>query len=380
MTGTSFRIAQGLGEVDAHDWDALLTAANPSGNPFLRYDFLHAMETSQSVGRETGWLPLPIMAEDEAGALAGAAPLYLKGHSMGEYVFDHAWANAYERAGGQYYPKLQCAVPFTPANGPRLLASDAATKAGLIAAMEETCTRFGASSVHATFVQDEDADAFRDAGWLERHDLQFHFDANAFRNFDEFLSALKSSKRKAIRKERRKAQQDVEILHLSGSDLKPEHWDAFFAFYLDTGSRKWGRPYFTREFFEEVHARMRDAVLLIMARKDGKWIAGALNFIGGDTLYGRHWGCVEWQDSLHFELCYYQAMEAAFERGLKTVEAGAQGAHKLARGYLPVITCSFHFFNDDGMMRAVGDYLIAEREAVQQEQIALMDHSPFAQG
>lgn len=378
MSEVSIRMAQGIGDIPAGEWSALLDQSDPSGNPFLQHAFLQALETSHSVGQDTGWLPLPVMAEDEAGKLLGAAPLYLKGHSMGEYVFDHAWANAYEQAGGQYYPKLQCAVPFTPANGPRLLAKDAAIKAGLISAMEEACMRFGASSVHATFVQKDDAKAFRKAGWLERHDMQFHFDAAPFANFDEFLASLKSSKRKAIRKERRKAQENIEIMHLSGADLKPEHWDAFFAFYQDTGARKWGRPYLTRDFFERMHADMADAVLLIMARKNGDWIAGALNFIGADTLYGRHWGCVEWQDSLHFELCYYQAMEAAFTRGLLTVEAGAQGAHKLARGYLPVITRSFHWFNDPGMMRAVGGFLQDERKAVAMEHEQLLAHTPYA--
>jgi hypothetical protein len=316
--------------------------------------------------------------------MVAAAPSYLKSHSQGEYVFDHAWADAYQRAGGRYYPKLQVAAPFTPATGRRLLvAADAphGAREALIEGLRELRRQTKASSIHVTFPTAEDAARLERAGFLVRHGEQFHFLCEEFSCFDDFLAALASRKRKAIRRERRDALgDDVTIEWVTGSSIRPEHWDAFFAFYMDTGSRKWGRPYLTRAFFSLVGAAMADRILLVMARRGGRYIAGAINFIGDDALYGRNWGAIEDRPFLHFEVCYYQAIEFALARGLKRVEAGAQGEHKLARGYRPVVTYSAHEFADAGLARAVADYLRRERAAVARTIAHYQDHAPFRKG
>jgi predicted N-acyltransferase len=310
------------------------------------------------------------------GTLAGAIPAYLKSHSQGEYVFDHAWADAWHRAGGQYYPKLQIASPFTPATGPRLL-GDPALAPVLIAGAEAMCRQNGLSSAHATFLSPEQVAPFEKAGWLLREDIQFHWENRGYASFDAFLASLASAKRKNLRKERAAAQAGLEIRALSGGDLKQEHWNAFWRFYQDTGSRKWGRPYLTRDAFTLLGERMASAILLFLAFADGTPVAGALNFIGPDALYGRYWGAIVDKPFLHFELCYYQAIDAAIARGLSRVEAGAQGSHKLARGYEPVRTHSAHFIVHDGFREAVADYLVRERAGVAAEQLYLADRTPF---
>ena len=330
------RLANAVGAFPRDEWDMLAG----SDNPFVSHAFLTALEDSGSVGPGTGWTPLPIAIEGPDGSLAAALPAYAKSHSQGEYVFDYPWADAWFRVGGRYYPKLQIAVPFTPATGPRLLLADQALAMPLLRAAETLCEREGFSSAHATFIEPAQLPLFEQAGWLLRSDIQFHWENRGYRSFDDFLAALASRKRKAIRKERQAAQEGVEIRALSGSDIRPEHWDAFWEFYQDTGARKWGSPYLTRAAFDLFGARMGDRVLLLLAYMDGHPIAGALNFIGESALYGRYWGCTVDKPFLHFELCYYQAIDAAIERGLARVEAGAQGGHKLARGYEPVRTWS----------------------------------------
>ena len=367
------RIASSVGSLSAAEWDAL---AGPD-NPFMRHAFLASLEDSGSVGQGTGWTPAPLVIEDAAGHLLAALPSYLKEHSQGEYVFDHSWADAWERAGGSYYPKLQIAAPFTPANGPRLLLSDEIYAAPLLRAAETLCQRHGLSSAHATFVEPAQLPLFERAGWLPRSDIQFHWINRGYASFDDFLAQLASRKRKALRKERMAAQEGVEIVALSGADIRPEHWDAFWLFYQDTGARKWGTPYLTREAFDLFGQRMGDQVLLVLALDHGLPIAGALNFIGADTLYGRYWGCLADKPFLHFELCYYQAIDAAIERGLSRVEAGAQGGHKLARGYEPVKTWSMHYIADPGFRAAVTDFLEREREGVAQDQLLLGERAPF---
>lgn len=370
------RFAQSLEHVDAAAWDA---CANPPGlgeaeaagerrNPFVSHAFLVALERSKSVGAGTGWTPLHVLVEDANSRLVAAAPAYLKTHSLGEYVFDQGWAQAYERAGGRYYPKLQVAVPFTPATGRRLLvardAPEGARKA-LIAALRALRKAAGASSTHVTFATRDDALALREAGFAERVGEQFHFINEGYRDFDDFLAALSSRKRKTIKRERREAVgDDVAIDLLTGDDIKPAHWDSFFAFYMDTGDRKWGRPYLTREFFDHIGATMADRVLLVMARRDGRHIAGAINFLGEDAIYGRNWGALEERPFLHFEVCYYQAIEFAIRRGYERVEAGAQGEHKIARGYRPVATYSAHEFADARFGAAIADFVTRERAAV----------------
>ncbi len=308
-------------------------------------------------------------------------PLYLKSHSQGEYVFDHAWANAYQRAGGRYYPKLQCAVPFTPATGPRLIARLELREAAqdvLIGGAVELCRRTRASSLHVTFPMEAEWRRLGEAGMLLRQDQQYHWENPGYASFEDFLAALSSSRRKTIRRERREAQEGVEILALTGADLREEHWDAFFAFYMDTGSRKWGTPYLNRRFFSLIGERMADRILLMMVRRNGRWIAGALNLIGADTLYGRNWGALEHRPFLHFEVCYYQAIEQAILRGLKRVEAGAQGEHKIARGYLPSPVYSAHYIADPALREPVARYLEQEREAVAAEMAMLeAEYSPF---
>ena len=367
------RLAPSVGSLPAADWDAL---AGP-GNPFMTHAFLTALEDSGSVGPGTGWTPAPLVLEDAAGRLLGALPAYAKGHSQGEYVFDHAWADAWERAGGSYYPKLQIAAPFTPATGPRLLLADEMYAAPLLRAAETLCQRHGFSSAHATFVEPAQVPLFERAGWLPRSDIQFHWLNRGYASFDEFLAVLSSRKRKAIRKERQAAKENIEIRAFNGSQIRPEHWDAFWLFYQDTGARKWGSPYLTREAFDLIGQRMGDRVLLLLAFEDDRPIAGALNFLGAEALYGRYWGCLVDKPFLHFELCYYQAIDLAIERGLARVEAGAQGGHKLARGYEPVQTCSLHYIADSAFRRAVAEFLEREREGVAQDQLYLGERTPF---
>ncbi|XHS02751.1 hypothetical protein ACFB49_43720 [Sphingomonas sp. DBB INV C78] len=370
------RMAEGVCAVPAADWDACAG----DGNPFVAHAFLSALEESGSATAQRGWQPLPILIDGADGRPAAIAPAYAKSHSQGEYVFDHAWADAWERAGGRYYPKLQIASPFSPVPGPRLLLRDEALAPALIGALETVVRQNGLSSAHATFVDPEQVPLFEAAGWLIRSDRQFHWANHGYACFDDFLSALASRKRKAIRKERAAAVEGLEIAHVSGSDLTEAYWDAFWHFYQDTGSRKWGRPYLTRQFFSLLSERMSDKVLLILALRDGQPIAGALNLIGMDTLYGRYWGAVEEVPFLHFELCYYQAIDAAIARGLARVEAGAQGEHKLARGYEPVATWSAHFIPDPGFRRAVADYLESERRAIANEIDVLAEMGPFKRG
>ena len=375
------RVADAVGTLPRDAWDRLAGG----DNPFTSWDFLTALEDSGSVGPGTGWQPLPIVIERGADrALCAAMPAYAKSHSQGEYVFDHAWADAYERAGGSYYPKLQIAAPFTPATGPRLLARGDADAALLLRAAEAVCTRFGLSSAHATFIAPEQQPLFADGGWLMRSDIQFHWENRGYDSFDAFLAALSSRKRKAIRKERAAAQEGLTIRHLSGPEIRAEHWDAFWEFYQDTGARKWGQPYLTREAFALLGERMADRILLVLAYDgaddSGQAIAGALNFIGGTTLFGRYWGCTQQRRFLHFELCYYQAIDAAIARGLARVEAGAQGGHKLMRGYEPVETWSAHWIADPGLREAIGDFLRHERDAVAHDRSAMAGHTPFKEG
>ena len=353
-------------------------------NPFVSHAFLSSLEDSGCVGAKTGWTPVHVLVEDDAEKLLGAVPCYLKSHSMGEYVFDHSWADAYTRAGGHYYPKLQVSVPFTPVTGPRLLVPNGARAseirsyavAGLRALRDQT----GASSIHATFLQQDDLDAFAAQGFLRRDDRQFHWLNDGYRSFEDFLAALSSRKRKAIRRERRDAlANDVSIEWITGRDITEAHWDAFFAFYMDTGSRKWGRPYLNRSFFSLIGERMAERVLLVMAKRGGRYIAGAINLIGDKRLYGRNWGCIEDHPFLHFEVCYYQAIDFAIARGLDRVEAGAQGEHKLARGYRPVITSSAHDIADPSLRRAVQAYLDQERLYVSEAAEELAEATPFKQ-
>ena len=370
------RVAPGVGAIPAAEWDALAGG----GNPFVSHAFLTALEDSGSVGPGTGWDPSPIVIEDARGTLLAAMPAWLKSHSQGEYVFDHAWADAWHRAGGRYYPKLQIAVPFTPATGPRLLLADEAYAAPLLRAAETLCAQNGLSSAHATFIEPGQRHLFERAGWLLRNDIQFHWHNRGYGSFEDFLADLSSRKRKDLRKERARAQEGVEIRHVSGSDLRPEHWDAFWVFYQDTGARKWGQPYLTREAFDLFGERMAERILLVLAFVEGAPMAGALNFIGEEALYGRYWGGTVERPFLHFELCYYQAIDAAIARGLARVEAGAQGGHKLARGYEPVPTWSAHWLADAGFREAVADFLEREREGVAQDSLYLAGRTPFRKG
>jgi len=347
-------------------------------NPFVTHAFLLALEESGSATVGTGWEPAHLTLE-QGGVVIGAVPAYAKAHSYGEYVFDHGWAHAFERAGGSYYPKLQVSVPFTPATGPRLLTgNDPVHRPALAGALKQICQRLELSSVHVTFETEDEASALGEAGFLLRNDQQFHWTNQGYRTFEDFLAGLSSMRRKNLRRERRQAlEAGIEVEHLTGTDLREEHWDAFFAFYMDTGNRKWGTPYLTRDFFSRVGATMADTILLVMARRNGRYIAGALNFIGSDTLYGRNWGAIEHHPFLHFELCYYQAIDFAIARNLRTVEAGAQGEHKLARGYMPVRTWSSHWIAHRGLSDAVERYLVAERARVSEDIEALREHSPF---
>jgi predicted N-acyltransferase len=363
------KIASGVSGLNARAWDRLA-----GDDPFVSHAFLSALEDSHSVGPGTGWTPAPILVEDGEDRLITAAPAYLKTHSQGEYVFDLGWAEAWSRAGGEYYPKLQLSVPFTPVPGPRLLGH---RPQQLLAAIEAVTVQHDMSSAHITFLDDAGAAECRRRGWPIRHGIQYHWFNRGYRNFDGFLGELRHSKRKTIRKERRDACQGLDILALRGAEIGPAEWDAMWEFYQDTGSRKWGRPYLTREFFDLVGGRMGDAVLLFLACRDGRPIAGALNFIGHDTLYGRYWGCTEEVPFLHFELCYYRAVEWAIEHGLAAVQAGAQGEHKVARGYEPVITTSAHFIPNPGFRNAVAEFLEAEREGVAAEVEWLRRELPY---
>lgn len=367
------RLNPGVSGLSVGEWDAL----DPSGNPFVSHRFLSLLEESGSVGQGTGWSPAPLTMTGSDGALIAALPSYLKGHSQGEYVFDHAWADAWQRAGGRYYPKLQIAAPFTPATGPRILANDDALARTMLTAAQSLVQSEGLSSAHATFIAPEQLPIFEESGWLLRSDIQFHWTNRGYADFDDFLASLSSRKRKAIRKERARAVEGIRIEHLTGADLKAEHWDAFWMFYQDTGARKWGRPYLTREAFDLLGRDMAEDVLLFLAYHEDRPIAGALNFIGGDALYGRYWGALADKPFLHFELCYYRAIDVAIARGLSRVEAGAQGSHKLARGYEPVTTHSAHYIPHPGFHEAVARFLDAERQGIGAEQAALQEMAPF---
>jgi uncharacterized protein len=359
-----------------------LSTQGQANNPFVTHEFLSSLEESKSVGRRTGWEPRHLLAEDQEGALLGAAPCYVKSHSRGEYVFDHGWADAFERAGGEYYPKLQIAVPFTPVTGPRLLAVSGPLEDTIRGALADAAAEIAAanelSSTHLTFLTEREWRLLGRRGFLQRTDRQFHWDNDGYTSFEDFLDRLASRKRKTIRRERKEAlRAGIEVRWLTGSDLTEAVWDAFFAFYMETGSRKWGRPYLTREFFSIVGHKMRDRILLVLARRAGRWIAGAINFIGCEALYGRNWGAIEHHPFLHFELCYYQAIDYAIAHKLERVEAGAQGEHKLARGYLPHATYSAHFIANPGLRRAVADYLSRERLYVQAAAEELAAATPF---
>ncbi len=396
------RMASSIGEVAAEAWDA---CANPaeggddppapvaadhaiSGslyNPFISHAFLWSLESSDSVRARSGWQPIHLLAEDSCGALVGAVPCYVKSHSRGEYVFDHGWAEAFERAGGSYYPKLQVSVPFTPAAGRRLLVRPgpiaASVRATLAGALIDICRRSDASSVHVTFPTAAEWELLGERGYLKRTHQQFHWQNAGYGSFDDFLGALASRKRKTIRRERADAlSSGISVHWLTGTELTESVWDTFFAFYMETGSRKWGRPYLTRAFYSMVGEKMRDRILLVMARRNGSWIAGAINFIGSDTLFGRHWGCIEQHPFLHFELCYYQAIQFAIDRKLARVEAGAQGEHKIARGYLPTTTYSAHYIDNPGLRRAIGDFLERERAYVAAAGEELAAEAPFRRG
>jgi len=364
------RIAPGVATLDAGQWDALAGGANP----FLSHAFLTALEESGSVGEDTGWTPAPIVVEASDGGIAAVAPAYLKSHSQGEYVFDHGWADAFERAGGSYYPKLQVAVPFTPVPGPRLLGS---SRQALLTAIEAVVTQNGLSSAHATFIDNSEVADFAARGWLIRGGIQFHWVNRGYAGFDQFLGELASRKRKQIRRERAAAIEGLEVRALRGVDIGSAEWDAFWRFYQHTGARKWGQPYLTRDFFDRLGAAMGESCLLFMAYSHGQPIAGALNLVGQDTLYGRYWGALEEVPFLHFELSYYRAIEWAIDHGLTCVQAGAQGEHKLARGYEPVLARSAHFLPDPGFRRAVADFLSREDEMVAAELEWCRDALPY---
>jgi predicted N-acyltransferase len=378
----SASVLNGMRDISAAEWNLCANPAGQAYNPFVDHAFLLSLEESGSASARTGWMPCPIVLRDKQGAVVGAMPCYLKSHSYGEFVFDHAWARAYERAGGRYYPKLQTAVPFTPVTGPRMLVrpgySSADARAKLSDAACQAARQFRASSWHVTFSTKDEWDALGELGLLQRVDTQYHWHNQGYATFNDFLDALASRKRKAIRKEREQARASgVTLEWVTGRDITEAHWDAFFAFYMDTGSRKWGTPYLNRRFFSLIGERMADRILLIMGKRDGAYVAGALNFIGGDTLYGRYWGCLETHNFLHFEACYYQAIDFAIEHKLACVEAGAQGEHKLARGYAPATTYSLHYFADPGLASAVEAYLRQERHAVERDAEMLAEALPF---
>ena len=383
MSAIEITTLNAIADCPSAEWDCCACPEAASGkprDPFTTHRFLLALETSGSVGRGTGWQPHHLIAR--AGTrIVGVAPLYVKSHSQGEYIFDHAWADAWQRAGGRYYPKLQIAVPFTPATGRRFLTAagwEAEARTALMQAAIQIAQKAGLSSLHVTFCTAEEARAGESLGLMARLTQQFHWENRAYTSFDDFLAELSARKRKAIRKERATAQGfDGTIRRLSGDEIRPQHWDAFWAFYQDTGARKWGHPYLTRAFFDAIHETMRNDIVLIIAERAGRPIAGALNFIGADTLYGRYWGAIEDHPCLHFEACYYQAIDFAIDHRLARVEAGAQGEHKLARGYLPVATHSLHWIADAGFRRAVARYLDEERAAIGQDISFLAERGPF---
>ncbi|TPI39085.1 GNAT family N-acetyltransferase [Mesorhizobium sp. B3-1-9] len=382
----AIRVAAGIGAFTCEEWDGFAGTTRGDKengyNPLVSFAFLSALEDSGCAVRRTGWQGHHLRLETAQGRLLGAVPCYLKSHSQGEYVFDHGWSDAFERAGGRYYPKLQCSVPFTPVTGPRLLVGKGenvgAVRAGLAEGLKLVTDKLGVSSAHVTFANEPDVATLEAAGFLHRTDQQFHFFNEGFSNYDDFLATLASRKRKAMKKERREALADgISIDWLTGKDLTESAWDDFFAFYTDTGGRKWGRPYLNRQFFSLIGERMADDILLVMAKRNGRYIAGAINFIGSDALYGRNWGCIEDHPFLHFEVCYHQAIDFAIERKLKVVEAGAQGEHKLARGYRPVTMHSAHYISHPGLRNAVADYLRRERREVERMGEYLEEHTPF---
>lgn len=376
------RILERIDQVSAADWNGLLAGRDEAGyHPFTDWHFLNALEQSQSVGpQNTGWQICHLWVTDEDDKPCGAAPFYIKYHSRGEYVFDQAWANASERAGLPYYPKLQSCIPFTPATGPRLIATSKTVRDLMVHAMTDLCDKHNLSGVHLSFTTQEQQAELTAHGFLPRIDRQFHFINRDYQSFDDFLTSMTSRKRKKIKAERRKSlETGISMMRLRGDDIKPHHWDAFYGFYLDTSNRKWGQAYLTRGFFEHIQETMRDQVLLIMAYDDGRPVAGALNFIGGDTLYGRNWGANQYVPFLHFELCYYQAIEAAIDMGLSRVEAGAQGEHKLARGYEAHLTHSAHKLRHEGLHNAIANYLEGERDAIDHEIEILDSYAPFKQ-
>ena len=391
----TIRIASSISEIGRPAWDAIANPGWPSDNPlaasadqtslpynpFISFDFLDCLEQSGCVAEKTGWEPHHLVLEDDRGGIAGAMPLYRKTHSMGEYVFDHGWADAYQRAGGRYYPKLQSSVPFTPVTGRRLLVprgQDTNERRQRLAhAAADLAGRECASSVHITFMPEDQWAAAADCGYLKRVDQRFQFVNQGYRDFADFLDGLVSRKRKALKRERREAVAGVSVELLTGADLTESTWDAFFAFYVDTGNRKWGRPYLNRRFFSMVGERIADRILLALARQGDRYVAGALNFIGSDALYGRYWGTTEHNRFLHFELCYYQAIEWAIGHNLDRVEAGAQGEHKLARGYVPTRTYSAHWIADPSFRDAIANYLVRERQQSTMEEDMLRQHTPF---
>ncbi|WP_428408952.1 GNAT family N-acetyltransferase [Hyphococcus sp.] len=370
------RTLSSISEIDANVWNALANPSPETYNPFVSHEFLSALEASKSVAPEAGWAPMHLVVE-EAGEIIAAAPLYAKGHSQGEYVFDHHWADALHRAGGRYYPKLLSAAPFTPVPGPRLLAKTPAARATLAGLLREATAQTGMSSAHVNFVTEEDKTVLEAAGFLPRMGEQYHWFNRGYESFEDFLSELASRKRKQVRRERRDAAEGVLIKRLRGAEITERYWDAFWLFYQDTGARKWGHPYLTRTFFRLIAQSMSERILLIVAERNREPVAGALNFIGGDALYGRYWGCTEDVPFLHFELCYHQAVEFAIEHKLARVEAGAQGQHKIARGYEPVATWSAHWIENDSFRDAIARYLISERDETSMEIDALKEYTPF---
>ena len=374
------RTISSIEEIGRDAWDAFANPAGEPYNPFVSYDFLGALEASKSVGGQSGWTPAMLVLE-EAGAIAGLTPLFLKEHSQGEYVFDHHWADAYERAGGRYYPKLVCAAPFTPVPGPRLLAKNDQHKQTLATALIAAARQIGVSSLHVNFIEGDDAAILDEAGFLARRGVQYHWFNRGYSSYEDFLAALSSRKRKALRKERATAASSgLEIKALQGPEITERYWDAFWLFYQDTGARKWGHPYLTRSFFRIIAETMADKLVLFIAERDGHPIAGALNFIGGEALYGRYWGAIEHHPFLHFELCYHQAIDYAIAEKLPRVEAGAQGEHKIARGYEPVETRSAHWIADPNFRQAIERYLQNERAHNEAEIDALSDYTPFKKG
>lgn len=381
MVNRTAKILQSICEIPAADWNRCANPASVVYDPFVTHEFLSALEESGSATGRTGWQPFHLVIEED-GEQLGVVPMYVKNHSQGEYVFDYSWADAWQRSGQDYYPKLQVSVPFTPATGRRVLVAqpDPETEQTILSACVQVSQQIDVSSVHMTFMPESQWQAAGKLGFLQRMDQQYHWHNAGYATFDDFLADLSSKKRKNLKRERRDAlTHGLEIEWLTGSDLTESHWDAFYRFYMDTGERKWGSPYLTREFFSLISERLADQTLLIMCKRGGTYIAGALNFIGGDTLFGRNWGCLEHHPFLHFEICYYQAIDFAIERGLKKVEAGAQGSHKVARGYLPQATYSAHWISDPGLRRAVDQFLNEERRYVQQDIDYVEQNTPFKQ-